>query len=59
MEAEITPPTKEEKYQIYSEFNPNNDPIISKEEYDTFVDRIFKMLGATQNLWNDNIYLLF
>lgn len=51
MEAELTPPTREEAYQLFDEFNDKRmgklEEALEKEEFEKFVRRMFEMLKAT------------
>lgn len=51
MEAELVPPTREEAYQLFDEFNDlKNGKIedyLEKEEFERFCSRVFDMLNST------------
>lgn len=55
MEAELVPPTKEEAYELFDEFNDKKngkiEDCLEKEEYEKFSARVFEMLNSTIQSW--------
>lgn len=51
MEAELVPPSKEEAYELFDEFNDlengKEKTYIEKDEFERFASRIIEMLEAT------------